>query len=83
GLLSDQTADAILRVEGRVKDPKAFGQMVVARRGSLALTLNDLGTLVEREREVDSIARINGQPAVSFNIFKQQDANIVATGEAV
>ncbi|MFX8145341.1 efflux RND transporter permease subunit, partial [Acinetobacter baumannii] len=64
-------------------DPKAFGQMVVARRGSLALTLNDLGTLVEREREVDSIARINGQPAVSFNIFKQQDANIVATGEAV
>jgi multidrug efflux pump subunit AcrB len=83
GLLSDQTADAILRVEGRVKDPKAFGQMVVARRGNLALTLNDLGTLVEREREQDSIARINGQPAVSFNIFKQQDANIVKTGDAV
>ncbi|MFG6461224.1 efflux RND transporter permease subunit [Roseateles sp. DXS20W] len=83
GLLSDQTSDAILRVEGRVKDPKAFGNMVVARRGSLALTLNDLGTLVEREREQDSIARINGQPAVSFNIFKQQDANIVRTGEAV
>ncbi|MDR7294767.1 multidrug efflux pump subunit AcrB [Pelomonas aquatica] len=83
GLLSDQTSDAILRVEGRVKDPKAFGQMVVARRGSLALTLNDLGTLVEREREQDSIARINGQPAVSFNVFKQQDANIVKTGESV
>ncbi|MFG6413400.1 efflux RND transporter permease subunit [Roseateles sp. DC23W] len=83
GLLSDQTSDAILRVEGRVKDPKAFGQMVVARRGNLALTLNDLGTLVEREREQESIARINGQPAVSFNVFKQQDANIVKTGEAV
>jgi multidrug efflux pump subunit AcrB len=83
GLLSDSTSDAILRVEGRVKDPKAFGQMIVARRGNLALTLNDLGTLVEREREVDSIARINGQPAVSFNVFKQQDANIVATGDAI
>jgi multidrug efflux pump subunit AcrB len=83
GLLTDSNADAILRVEGRAKDPKAFGQMVVARRGNLALTLNDLGTLVEREREVDSIARINGQPAVSFNVFKQQDANIVQTGEAV
>jgi multidrug efflux pump subunit AcrB len=83
GLLSDSTADAILRVEGRVKDPKAFGNMVVARRGNLALTLNDLGTLVEREREQDSIARINGQPAVSFNVFKQQDANIVKTGDAV
>ena len=83
GLLSDAYADATLRVEGRVKDPKAFSQIVVARRGTLALTLGDLGTLVERERERDSIARINGQPAVSFNIFKQQDANIVATGDAV
>jgi len=83
GLLSDAYTDATLRVEGRVKDPKAFSQIVVARRGNLALTLGDLGTLVERERERDSIARINGQPAVSFNIFKQQDANIVATGDAV
>jgi hypothetical protein len=47
------------------------------------LTLGDLGTLVERERETDSLARINGQRAVNFNVFKQQDANIVATGEAV
>jgi multidrug efflux pump subunit AcrB len=83
GLLSDAYSDATLRVEGRVKDPKAFSQIVVARRNNLPLTLGDLGTLVERERERDSIARINGQPAVSFNIFKQQDANIVATGDAV
>ena len=83
GLLSDSHADAILRVEGRIKDPKQFAGVVVARRGNLVLTLGDLGTLVEREREVDSIARINGAPAVTFNVFKQQDANIVATGDAV
>ena len=75
--------DSILRVEGRVRDPKEFANLVVARRGGLALTLGDLGTLVEREREPESLARINGQPAVTLNIFKQQDANIVATGEAV
>jgi multidrug efflux pump subunit AcrB len=83
GLLSDQRSDAILRVEGRIKDPKQFANVVVARRGNLVLTLGDLGSLVEREREPDSIARINGAPAVSFNIFKQQDANIVSTGDAV
>ena len=83
GLLSDRTQDAILRVEGRVRDPRDFAQIVVARRGGLALTLGDLGTLVEREKEPDSTARINGQRAVSFNVFKQQDANIVATGDAV
>ncbi|MBN8510584.1 MAG: efflux RND transporter permease subunit, partial [Burkholderiales bacterium] len=83
GLLSNPTQDAILRVEGRVRDPKQFADRVVAWRGPLALKLSDLGTLVEREREPDSIARINGQTAVSFQVFKQQDANIVATGEAV
>jgi multidrug efflux pump subunit AcrB len=83
GMLSDRQQDSLLRVEGRVRDPKQFTDTVVARRGGLALTLGDLGTLVERERESDTIARINGQPAVSFNVFKQQDANVVATGEAV
>ncbi len=83
GLVSDPVADAIVRVEGRVRDPKQFADLVVARRGALALTLGDLGTVVEREREPDTLSRINGQPAVSFNVFKQQDANIVATGDAV
>ena len=83
GLLNDRTQDTLLRVEGRVRDPKQFEQMVVARRGNLALTLGDLGQLIEREKEADSLARINGQPAINFNIFKQQDANIVVTGDAV
>jgi multidrug efflux pump subunit AcrB len=83
GLLSSGLQDALLRVEGRVRDPRQFEDVIVARRGSLALRLGDLGTLVEREREADSTARINGQRAINFNIFKQQDANIVTTGDAV
>jgi hydrophobe/amphiphile efflux-1 (HAE1) family protein len=83
GLLSDRTADAILRVEGRVRDPRRFAETVVGRRGNLPLTLGDLGTLVEREREPESLARVNGQRSVGLNVFKQQDANIVLTGEAV
>ncbi|MBL8361759.1 MAG: efflux RND transporter permease subunit [Rubrivivax sp.] len=83
GLLSDPTQDALLRVEGRVRDPKLFAQTVVARRNGLALTLADLGQLVEREREPDSTARINGQRAINFNVYKQQDANIVVAGDAV
>ncbi len=83
GLLSDPVRDALLRVEGRVRDPRQFEQVVVARRGSLALTLADLGTLIEREKEPDSLARVNGERAIVFNVFKQQDANIVAAGDAV
>ncbi|HET7526617.1 MAG TPA: efflux RND transporter permease subunit, partial [Burkholderiaceae bacterium] len=83
GLLSDRNSDAVLRVEGRVRDPRRFADTVVGRRGNLPLTLADLGTLVEREREPESLARINGERAVNINVFKQQDANIVLTGEGV
>jgi multidrug efflux pump subunit AcrB len=83
GLISNAVQDSILRVEGRVRDPRQFEDVVVANRNGLPLTLGDLGVLVEREREADSIARMNGQPSINFDIFKQQDANIVATGEAI
>ncbi|MBI5257032.1 MAG: efflux RND transporter permease subunit [Burkholderiales bacterium] len=83
GLLSDPVQDTLLRVEGKVRDPKQLEGVVVARRGSLSLTLADLGQLIEREKEADSTARINGQRAINFNVYKQQDANIVAAGDAV
>ena len=83
GLLSDNVQDTILRVEGKLRDPKMMENIVVAHRGNLALTLRDLGQLIEREKEADSTARINGQRAINFNVFKQQDSNIVATGDAV
>ncbi len=83
GLLSDAAQDAILRVEGRLADPRQFADLVVAQRGALPLRLADLGSVVEREREPESVARVNGQRAVNFNVFKQQDANTVASGEAI
>ena len=83
GLISGAKEDALVRVEGRVKDPKAFADVVVANRGSLVVRLGDLGRLVEREREPTSIARVDGQPSIAFQIFKQQDANIVETGDGV
>ena len=83
GLLSNAREDAILRVEGKVREAKAFGDIVVAQRGALVLRLSDLGELVEREREPDSLSRVDGIPAISFQVFKQQDANIVDTGEGI
>ena len=83
GLMPGTKEDTLIRVEGKVRDPKAFADVVIATRGSLVVRLGDLGDLVEREREPDSIARVDGVPAVSFKIYKQQDANIVDTGEGI
>jgi multidrug efflux pump subunit AcrB len=83
GRMSDSTQDTLLRVEGRVRDPQAFADVIVAHRNGLPLRLGDLGAVVEREKEPESAARVNGERAINFNVFKQQDANIVSTGDAV
>jgi multidrug efflux pump subunit AcrB len=83
GLLTGTKEDAIVRVEGKVRDAKAFADVVVATRNGMVVRLADLGTLVEREREPDSISRVDGVPAISFQVYKQQDANIVETGQAI
>ncbi|MEO6410312.1 MAG: efflux RND transporter permease subunit, partial [Burkholderiaceae bacterium] len=80
GLLSGTREDALVRVEGKVRDAKAFGDIVVAQRGSLVVRLADIATLVEREQEQTSLSRVDGVPAISFQVFKQQEANIVETG---
>ncbi len=83
GLLTGTKEDAIVRVEGKIKDAKAFADIVIASRNNAVVRLGDLGTLVEREREADSISRDDGVPSISFQVYKQQDANIVETGEAI
>ncbi len=83
GLLSNAMQDATVRVEGRVRDPKQFASIVVARRGAVVLTLADLGTITEREQEATSISRVDGVSSIGFDVFKMQDANIVQTGEAL
>ncbi|MCE9661576.1 MAG: efflux RND transporter permease subunit [Burkholderiales bacterium] len=83
GLLTGTKEDATIRVEGKVRDAKAFADVVVASRNGMVVRIADLGTLVEREREPDSISRVDGVPAISFQVYKQQDANIVETGQAI
>lgn len=83
GLLSGAKEDTIVRVEGKMRDAKAFADVVVATRNGAVIRLADLGELVEREREPTSISRVDGVPAISFQVFKQQDANIVETGQGI
>ncbi|HEU4459641.1 MAG TPA: efflux RND transporter permease subunit [Methylibium sp.] len=83
GLLQAAQTEAVVRVEGKVRDAKAFADLVVSTKGATVVRLGDLGQVVEREQEPVSIARVDGVPSINFNVFKQQDANIVETGEGI
>jgi hydrophobe/amphiphile efflux-1 (HAE1) family protein len=75
--------EVIVRVDGRIRSPADFGQIVVGRRGGAAIRLGQIATIADAEREPDSISRVNGRTAICVSVFKAQDANVVATGRAV
>ncbi|MBP6110173.1 MAG: efflux RND transporter permease subunit [Rhodocyclaceae bacterium] len=83
GALRASAQEQMVRVEGKLKSVEAFKQIIVARRAGSPVMLEQVANVSDGEREEQSIGRINGQPALTLNIFKTQDSNLVAVGDQV
>ncbi len=83
GRISRGARDEVVRVDGKIKDPSQFGRIVVARQGGGAVYLSQVANVIDGEKDPDSISRINGHPAITLDIQKAQDANIVETGRNI
>ena len=83
GRLSHGQSDSVVRVEGKLKDPEQFNRIIVAQQGGAPVYLSQVADVVDGEKEMTSYARINGRPAITLDIQKVQDANIVETGRNV
>ncbi len=83
GRIEQGPTEQLVRVEGKIKEPAAFGKIIVARRAKGPVYLSEVAEVIDGEREADSYSRINGKPGLSINILKVQDANIVEVGDGV
>ena len=83
GRLSRGQNDRIVRIEGKIKDPTQFGRIIVAQQGGGPIYLSQVADIIDGEKEETSIARINGRPAITIDVIKSQDANLVETGRGV
>jgi HAE1 family hydrophobic/amphiphilic exporter-1 len=83
GAISKGEVEQLVRLEGKIKTPREFGKIIVARRGSAPVLLEQVADVVDGEREEKSISRVNGQSAISLLILKIQDANIVEVGDGI
>src|SRR4029079_13689892 len=75
--------DSVVRVEGKIKDPVQFGRIIVAQQGGGPVYLSQVADVIDGEKELDSISRINGRTSINIDVRKAQDANIVETGRGV
>jgi HAE1 family hydrophobic/amphiphilic exporter-1 len=75
--------ERLVRVTGRITDPRQFQDVVVANRGGRSIRLRDVARVEEGTEEERSVALVNGQRAVSLDILKVSGTNTVAVAESV
>ncbi|MGB8339869.1 MAG: efflux RND transporter permease subunit [Burkholderiales bacterium] len=83
GNIISNTKEQLLRLEGKIKDPKGFGRIIVTNRNSGPVYLEQVADIIDGQEEQNSISRVNGKPALNINVLKVQDANIVEVGEGI
>jgi HAE1 family hydrophobic/amphiphilic exporter-1 len=72
-----------VRVRGRVDSVPALGEIVVREQGQHAITVADLGRVVDSEEQAETVARNDGRPSVVLSIRKQSGENSVAVVDAL
>lgn len=72
-----------LRTPGRFANPRDFLDLVVTSHQGAPVRLRDLGDVVDGQKEVRSLARLDGKPAVVVQVQRQSGANTVEVIAAV
>src|SRR5919205_512382 len=77
GNVTTNKEELTLRTMGRVTDPRAFNDLVIANLGGSAVRLRDVGRVEDSTREQRSLARLNGVPTVTLQVQRQSGANTI------
>jgi hydrophobe/amphiphile efflux-1 (HAE1) family protein len=83
GRITRGQSDALVRVEGKIREPAQFSRIIVTQQGGGPVYLSQVADVIDGEKEETSLARVNGGPAITLDVLKAQDANIVETGRHV
>ena len=83
GRVDEGTRERALRTLGRVSQSSDFKDLVITNIDGHPIRLSDLGTVQDTTKEVRTLARMNGQPAVVMQIQRQSGENTVAVIDAI
>jgi HAE1 family hydrophobic/amphiphilic exporter-1 len=83
GNLTGRVTEQVVRTLGRIVEPVAFGEIIVALVNGTPVRIRDIGRAEDGAREQRSAAQLDGAPAVALEIRRQSGANTVAVIEGV
>ncbi len=77
GSLRSLQQDRVIQIQGRMLRPEDFGQIIVARKNTTPIRLNQVATVQDGAQEVESLALYNGQRTLLITVQKAQDENTI------
>jgi HAE1 family hydrophobic/amphiphilic exporter-1 len=83
GRVQRGNTEQLVRVTGRIVDPRAFADIAVAVRNGTAVKLGDVATVVDGAEDRRTGAEINDTTTVSLEILKISGANTVQVADSV
>lgn len=72
-----------IRLNAQYHSVEDIKKIYVTAQGGGAVPITALGDVVREDKKVSRYARINGQDAVGISIYKNSNANLVSTSDAV
>jgi hydrophobic/amphiphilic exporter-1 (mainly G- bacteria), HAE1 family len=83
GRIERGATERLVRVTGRIVNPRAFADIPVTVRNGTPIRISDVATVVDGAENRRTGAEINNTPAVSLDILKISGSNTVEVADAV
>ena len=77
GSVRSSDRERVLQIEGRMKRPEDFNDIIVARRGNQSVRLGQVATVVDGPQELENMALYNGERTLLLTVQKAQDENTI------
>lgn len=83
GNIKEGETEYIVRTLNEFRSMREIENIIIAKRGDVAVRLKDIAEVSYSHKERKVITRVNKKESIEINIFKEADANIVAVSQMV
>ncbi|MFZ2651659.1 MAG: efflux RND transporter permease subunit [Burkholderiaceae bacterium] len=83
GSIETERSETLVKVRGRIKEPREFGRLIVATRGGAPVRIEQFAEVRDGVQDESSAALVDGRRALSIDIVKVQGANTIAVANGV
>ncbi|MGD2092090.1 MAG: efflux RND transporter permease subunit, partial [Candidatus Aminicenantes bacterium] len=83
GNIKEGETEYIVRTLNEFRTVKEIGDIIIAKRGNVLVSLKDIARVSYSHKEREVITRVNQRESIEINIYKEADANIVDVSNRV